>query len=102
MKQQILERLLDKSPQLAYLPNFDDLGSEEEVSGVLRQLKQDGWVRYRCVPGQGWDDDGDDVDISAIELTPTGRKNAQAPVDRLPMSMNIRLHPLTLTPVKVG
>lgn len=82
MKARILERLLDKSPDIAHLANLDDLGSVEELNSILRHFKQAGWVQYRCTTGQTWDDYGDDIDISAIELTAVGRKIAEAVSDQ--------------------
>lgn len=78
MKARILERLLEKSPDIAHLSNLDDLGSIDELNSILRQFKQAGWVQYHCTKGQTWDDYGDDIDISAIELTAVGREIAEA------------------------
>lgn len=78
MKDRILKRLFDKSPDVAYLANLDDLGSADELNAVLRQLKQAGLITYRCRQGQGWDDYGDDIDIAAIGLTPAGREKVAA------------------------
>lgn len=77
MKDQILERLLQKSPSLAYRSNFDDLGTEDALNIALRQLKKEGLVTYACVQGNGWDDYGEDLDITAIELTASGKQVAE-------------------------